>query len=245
MLDGTWERERATGVPTADWHQRWASPVVIAVRRSSPCPRSCILLATMHLRTDGRRRRRGRRHTADERRYRPAAVLTRSLRSCSRVRTSSHVKGSSAPETGAVVHVDLEAGRFLKFFLNALNQLDEAAPVISQSRMSVKIWRHAGTASKAVAARAPLAHGRQDENLRGVSGRRSGVHRSRRAGVLCACPHSGCKRASPVKEVFAEGSAWHSKRLNRGDQLQGSRHEVAWVPSEARVPPPLLQRSQR
>src|SRR5882672_8427331 len=53
-------------------------------------------------------------------------------------------EGIKRPETGADVHVDLEAGRFLKFFSNALNQLDEAAPVISQSRMSVKIWRHAG-----------------------------------------------------------------------------------------------------
>jgi len=154
-------------------------------------------------------------------------------------------EGVERPETRAVVHIDLEAGRLFEFFSNALNQLFEAAPVKSRSRMSVKTWSHARTTSKAVASGGLRGHGQQNENLCGVSGRRSGVHRCRRAGVLRACPHSGCKRASRVKEVFADAYAEQSNRLNRGVRSQGRRSVAASFPTEARVRQPLLELSQR
>src|SRR6266850_7378012 len=147
-------------------------------------------------------------------------------------------EGVERPETRAVVHIDLEAGRLFEFFSNALNQLGEAAPVMSRSRLSVKIWSHARTTSKAVASAALHGHGQQNENLCGVSGGRSGVHRCRHAGVLRACPHSGCKRASPVKEVFADACAQQSNRLNRGVRSQGRRSRAASFPTQTECAPP-------
>jgi hypothetical protein len=41
------------------------------------------------------------------------------------------------PEAGALVHGDLETGRFFEFFSNALNQLGETRPVSGQNRLSV------------------------------------------------------------------------------------------------------------
>ena len=45
----------------------------------------------------------------------------------------------NCPKAGALVHVDLETGRFFEFFSNALNQLGETRPVRGQNRIRVPI----------------------------------------------------------------------------------------------------------
>jgi len=131
------------------------------------------------------------------------------------------------PETGSLVNVDLEAGRFFEFFSDALNQFGEAESVKNQSTHVPRSLRSVCSQMWEQGGRRASARVRRRQNARSytdLAERFKGISRLQHATSARAGPHSACRRALIRKATMngIHASETVHRRVDEGSDTAGA-----------------------